>query len=478
MEATLGVPHVVIIGGGFAGLTAAKALRGAPVDVTLLDRTNHHLFQPLLYQVASAGLSPADIASPIRSILAHQKNARVLLAEVSRIDVAAKKVMVDGGELAYDFLIVAAGAHTNYFGHDDWEPFAPGLKSLEDAVEVRRRVLLAFERAERAEDEATRRRLLTFVVIGGGPTGVETSGAFSELSRFVLDKDFRSIQPKETRVILLEAGPRILAAFAEDLSRHAATQLQELGVEVRTGAMVTSIDDDGVHLGAERIETSTVVWAAGVSVTPLAGSLGTPLDRQGRAIVGADLTIAGHPEVFAIGDMAHFEQDGKPVPGVSPVAMQQARSAARAIKATLAGQPRKPFHYVDKGTMATIGRSRAVAEAKGIHLHGFIAWLAWLFVHIWYLIGFRNRVIVMFEWLWSYVTYKRGARLITGQRWDGARAALSLRGGHVHEQRGLPPPATEGAPLRIPAAPPAPAAPSVTSVTSVTRGATATSAAK
>jgi NADH dehydrogenase len=472
MEATLGVPHVVIIGGGFAGLTAAKALRGAAVDVTLVDRTNHHLFQPLLYQVASAGLSPADIASPIRSILAHQKNARVLLAEVSRIDVAAKKVMIDDGELAYDFLIVAAGAHTNYFGHDDWEPFAPGLKSLEDAVEVRRRVLLAFERAERAQDEATRRRLLTFVVIGGGPTGVETSGAFSELSKFVLDKDFRSIQPRETRVILLEAGPRILSAFPEDLSRHAVEQLQELGVEVRTGAMVTSIDDDGVHLGAERIETSTVVWAAGVSVTPLARSLGTPLDRQGRAIVGADLTIPGHPEVFAIGDMAHFEQDGKPVPGLSPVAMQQARSAARAIKATLAGQPRKRFRYVDKGTMATIGRSRAVAEAKGIHLHGFIAWLAWLFVHIWYLIGFRNRVIVMFEWLWSYVTYKRGARLITGQRWDGTRAALSLRGGHVREQRGLPPPATEGAPLR---APPMSAAPAVTGAA---RAASAPSAAK
>ena len=474
----MGVPHVVIIGGGFAGLTAAKALRGAPVDVTLLDRTNHHLFQPLLYQVASAGLSPADIASPIRSILAHQKNARVLLAEVSGIDVAAKKVFVDDGELAYDFLIVAAGAHTNYFGHDDWEPFAPGLKSLEDAVEVRRRVLLAFERAERTEDEATRRRLLTFVVIGGGPTGVETSGAFSELSRFVLDKDFRSIQPEETRVILLEAGPRILAAFPEDLSRHAVEQLQELGVEVRTGAMVTSIDDDGVHLGAERIETSTVVWAAGVSVTPLARALGTPLDRQGRAIVGADLTIPGHPEVFAIGDMAHFEQDGKPVPGLSPVAMQQARSAARAIKATLAGQPRKPFHYVDKGSMATIGRSRAVADAKGIHLHGFIAWLAWLFVHIWYLIGFRNRVIVMFEWLWSYVTYKRGARLITGQRWDGARAALSLRGGHVREKKGLPPPATEGAPLRIPTVPAAPAVTAAPAATSAARVTSAASAAK
>jgi NADH dehydrogenase len=478
MEATLGVPHVVIIGGGFAGLTAAKALRGAPVDVTLLDRTNHHLFQPLLYQVASAGLSPADIASPIRSILAHQKNARVLLAEVSRIDVNAKKVYVDEGELAYDFLVVAAGAHTNYFGHDDWEPFAPGLKSLEDAVEVRRRVLLAFERAERAGDEATRRRLLTFVVIGGGPTGVETSGAFSELSRFVLDKDFRSIKPEETRVILLEAGPRILAAFAEDLSRHAVEQLEELGVEVRTGAMVTAIDDDGVHLGAERIETSTVVWAAGVSVSPLARALGTPLDRQGRAVVGEDLTIPGHPEVFAIGDMAHFEQDGKPVPGLSPVAMQQARAVARSIKATLAGEPRRPFRYVDKGTMATIGRSRAVAEAKGIHLHGFIAWLAWLFVHIWYLIGFRNRVIVMFEWLWSYVTYKRGARLITGQRWDGSRAALSLRGGHVREQRGLPPPAGDGAPVRSPAALAAPAAPLAASGAPVATASGAPSAAK
>jgi NADH dehydrogenase len=423
---------VVIVGGGFGGLTAARALRRAPVQVTLIDRTNHHLFQPLLYQVASAGLSPADIASPIRSILARQKNTRVLLAEAARIDLGAKKIVLTDGELAYDYVILAAGMKTNYFGHDDWEPYAPGLKNLEDAIEVRRRVLLAFERAERETSEARRKQLLTFVVIGGGATGVETAGAFSELSRFVLDKDFRAIRPAETRVVLVEAGDRVLPAFPDDLSASARKQLESLGVEVRTGAKVTAITDDGVELGSERIPASTVVWGAGVSVTPLAKTLGVPLDRQGRVIVAKDVSIPGHPEAFAIGDMAHFDQDGQPLPGLSPVAMQQARSVAKSIRATIAGEPRKPFRYVDKGTMATIGRSRAVAEAKGIHMSGLIAWLAWLFVHIWFLIGFRNRVIVMFEWFWSYVTYKRGARLITGQRWDGSAAAMSLRGGHAH----------------------------------------------
>jgi NADH:ubiquinone reductase (H+-translocating) len=406
-------PRVVIVGGGFGGLVAAKALARVPVHVTVLDRTNHHVFQPLLYQVASAGLSPADIASPIRSILAHQRNANVHLATVTAIDLEKKRVVLADGEIPYDYVVIAAGARTNYFGHPEWEPFAPGLKSLEDAIEVRRRMLLAFEHAERTTDEKERQRLLTFVAIGGGATGVELAGAFAELRRFVLPEDFRAIRPEEARVILVEAGPRILPSFDPELSAKAVRQLEELGVVVRTGTRVTAIDARGLELGSERIDAATIVWAAGVEVSPIVKSLGVPLDPQGRVMVEGDLSLAGHPEAFAIGDVIHFEQEGKLMPGVSQVAMQGGKFVARAIKRTILGEPRGRFHYFDKGIMATIGRSRAVAEPFWIKLSGFISWLAWLMVHIWYLIGFRNRLIVMFEWFWAYVTYKRGARLIT-----------------------------------------------------------------
>ncbi len=428
--------QVVIIGGGFGGLEAAKALAGAPVDVTLIDRANYHLFQPLLYQVAMAGLSPAEIASPIRGIVAEDKHVRVVMGEVERVDREARRVHVGTDAFSYDFLIVAVGAKTSYFGHDDWEKYAPGLKRIEDALEIRRRVLLAFERAEREPDERARRHLLTFVVIGGGPTGVELAGAIAELARFVLGKDFRSIDPRESKVVLIEAGPRILPSFSAGLAQSAVEQLHELGAEVRTGARVVTIDERGIEiedgaeadelpgLGAggarERIGSATVVWAAGVKANPLAQALGVPTDRQGRVIVGQDCALPGHPEIFAIGDMARFEEKGQVLPGVSPVAMQQARYVAKIIRweCESAGRPpREPFSYFDKGSMATIGRSRAIAEARGIKMRGFIAWLAWLFIHIWYLIGFRNRLAVLLNWTWSYVSYKRGARLITSTGW-------------------------------------------------------------
>jgi NADH dehydrogenase len=431
--------RVVIVGGGFGGLEAAKALAGTDVAITLIDRANYHLFQPLLYQVAMAGLSPAEIASPIRAILAGQTNIRVVLGDVTHVDVDARTVEV-GREtkqtFGYDWLIVAVGAQTSYFGHDDWEVHAPGLKHLEDALEIRRRVLLAFERAEREPDARARRRLLTFAVIGGGPTGVELAGAIAELSHYVLARDFRSIDPRETKVVLVEAGERILPSFATSLGQSAVEQLQELGAEVRTRVRVVGIDDAGVSLesgdeadqlpglGAgrtrERIDSATVVWAAGVKANGLAQKLGAPTDRQGRVIVGSDCTIPGHPEVFTIGDMARFEEKGQVLPGVSPVAMQQARYVAKIIRWELESvghPPRSPFSYFDKGAMATIGRSRAIAEARGIKMHGFIAWLAWLFIHIWYLIGFKNRIMVLLNWTWSYVSYRRGARLITSTGW-------------------------------------------------------------
>lgn len=429
--------RVVIVGGGFGGLEAAKALDGEPVDVTLIDRSNYHLFQPLLYQVAMAGLSPAEIASPIRGILAEQQNVRVVLGTVTRVDLDAREVDVGDERYPYDWLVLAVGARTSYFGHDDWESNAPGLKHIEDALEIRRRVLLAFERAEREPDATERRKLLTFVVIGGGPTGVELAGAIAELARYVLSSDFRSIDPREAKVVLLEAGPRILTSFTPSLGQSAVEQLQELGAEVRTGMRVVAIDEEGVDIedGAEadelpglgtgrereRIGSATVVWAAGVKANNLAHQLGAPVDRQGRVIVLPDCSLPGHPEVFAIGDMARFEENGQVLPGVSPVAMQQARYVARLVRWELESDgrpPRKPFSYFDKGSMATIGRSRAIAEARGLKLHGFIAWLAWLFIHVWYLIGFRNRVAVLLNWMWSYVSYKRGARLITSTGWS------------------------------------------------------------
>lgn len=429
---------VVIVGGGFGGLEAAKALDGVDVDVLLLDRVNYHLFQPLLYQVAMAGLSPAEIASPIRGILADQKNVRVILGEVTNVDLETKTLKVGHLEqrVSYDWLILAVGAKSSYFGRDDeWERFAPGLKSIEDALEIRRRVLLAFERAERENDPNERRRLLTFVVIGGGPTGVELSGAIAELSRHVLSKDFRCVDPRHAKVVLVEAGPRILPSFPEDLSQSAVEQLAELGVEVMTSSRVVALDragvmldvgsaDDVPGLGAgrerERIVTDTIVWAAGVHANDLASSLGVPLDRHGRIIVQPDCSIGNHPNVFAIGDVARFEENGNVLPGVSPVAMQQGRYVARLIRneaATEAIVAREPFHYVDKGSMATIGRSRAIAWVRGLKMSGFLAWLAWLFVHLLYLIGFRNRLVVLLDWLWSYLSYKRGARLITATGW-------------------------------------------------------------
>ena len=431
--------HVVIVGGGFGGLEAAKALDSADVDVTLIDRANYHLFQPLLYQVAMAGLSPADIASPIRGILADQPNVRVVLGDVRRIDLDGRLVHVGDAMVGYDWLVLAVGAQTSYFGHDAWEAHAPGLKHIEDALEIRRRVLLAFERAEREPDARARRKLLTFAVIGGGPTGVELAGAIAELSRYVLGHDFRAIDPREAKVILVEAGPRILPSFATSLAQSAVEQLQELGAEVRTGVRVVDIDAGGVELESatdaddvpglgsgrtrERIGSGTVVWAAGVKASRLAQELGVPTDRQGRVIVESDCSLPGRPEVFAIGDMARFEEKGNVLPGVSPVAMQQARYVGKIIRWELESvgrPPREPFSYFDKGSMATIGRSRAIAEARGLKMHGFIAWLAWLFIHIWYLIGFRNRVAVLLAWTWSYLSYKRGARLITSTGWTPA----------------------------------------------------------
>ena len=413
-------PHVIIIGGGFGGLTAAQSLAGAPVRVTLIDRTNHHTFQPLLYQVAMAGLSPAEIAQPIRGILQAQHNAVVLMAEAARIDLAARQVaLVDGGTLSFDFLVLACGAETSYFGHDGWQPAAPGLKSIEDALEVRRRVLLAFEQAERESEETRRANLLSFVVIGGGPTGVELAGAVAELSKFVLDGDFRRIDPSVARVTLLEAGPRILPSFPPETSDSAVSQLHELGVDVRAGTRVTAIEQGGVLFRRadgeeERIGCSVTLWAAGVHANPLTATLGVPLDPAGRVRVRGDLSIPGHPRVFVVGDAARFDgKGGQPLPGVSPVAMQQARAVARSIRRAMVGKETVAFSYLDKGSMATIGRRRAVAVIDRMRLSGLLAWLAWLIVHIWYLIGFKNRVVVMTIWAWSYVTYRRGARLIT-----------------------------------------------------------------
>ncbi len=400
------------------------------MQVTLIDRRNHHLFQPLLYQVAMAGLSPAEIAVPIRSVLRKQTNVRVLLAEASSVDLAARVVQLkEAPALHYDYLVVATGSTTNYFGHDAWPRVAPGLKSIEDAIEIRRRVLLAFEAAEREPDPLKQRRHLTFVVIGGGPTGVELAGAIAELAGYVLGRDFRSIRAEITRVVLIEGGDRVLGGFSEQTSRSAAQSLQEMGVEVRTSVRVTQIDEQGVAVGDTRIEAATVLWAAGVAAAPLTRQLGVPVDRGGRIVVESDCSIPGHPEVFCIGDAAAFVREGssETLPGVSPVAMQQGRFVAREITRSLRQAPRQRFQYKDKGSMATIGRSRAVVEVGKLHLSGGIAWLVWLLVHIYYLIDFRNRLLVLIDWAWAYFAYARGARLITGEA-AGAPVALPAAG--------------------------------------------------
>jgi NADH dehydrogenase len=413
----LRVPHVVIVGGGFGGLWAARALRRAPVTVTVVDRRNHHIFQPLLYQVATATLSPADIASPIRQVLRKQGSTEVRMAEVTNVDTARKEVVfADGDRMEYDYLIVATGATHAYFGHPEWEPIAPGLKTLEDATEIRRRFLLAFEAAEQEEDPEEQRALLTFVVIGGGPTGVEMAGSMAETARRSIARDFRHIDPARARIMLLEGGPRLLAAYPETLSQYAAEALQLRGVEVRTGSIVTDVQPDHVRVGDEVIRTRNVVWAAGVTASPLGKCLGVPTDRVGRVQVLPDLSVPGHPEVFVIGDLASLDgDDGRPLPGVAQVAMQMGRRAASNIVVSIEGGVREAFHYKDKGSMAVMGRRAAVLHMGRVKMTGALAWWGWLLIHIFFLVGFRNRISVFTQWAWSYVTWQRGARLITGE---------------------------------------------------------------
>lgn len=418
-------PHVVIIGGGFGGLDAARVFDGKPVRVTLLDRHNYHLFQPLLYQVATASLSPGDIASPIRWVLRRQQNVQVLLADVRSIDPARKIVVHDRGEIAYNYLIIAAGAAHSYFGHDEWAAFAPGLKTLDDALEIRRDLLLAFEAAEREQDADARRRLLTFAIVGGGATGVELAGALAEIARHSLAKDFRSIHPESARIVLLEGAPHLLSAFPDRLREDARRSLERLGVEVHTGSIVTHIDADGVTWRAaaappdappERIDARTVLWAAGVAASPIARSLGVPLDRAGRVKAEPTLAVPGRTDVFVAGDICALEQDGQLLPGVAQVAMQEGKHAALNVLRAIRGDAPQPFRYRDYGTMAVIGRGSAVADVAGVKAAGFLAWLFWLFLHIFWLIGFRNRIAVFTEWAWAYVTFQRRVRLITGER--------------------------------------------------------------
>jgi NADH dehydrogenase len=412
-------PRVVVIGAGFAGLNAAKALANAPVDVTVVDRKNHHTFQPLLYQVALAVLSPAEIASPVRTVLRHAANTEVLLGEVKGFDLQKRLVylgnaLLDDLALPYDYLIVAAGATHAYFGHPEWEEFAPGLKTLEDATEIRRRILMAFETAERELFAGRTPPPLNFVVVGAGPTGVELAGAISDIAGRHLTKEFRSIDPRKSRIILLEGGPRVLPTYPADLSASAERQLKDMGVEVRTNAMVTNIEQGVVSVGKEKIPASVILWGAGVSASPLGKLLGVPVDKAGRVIVQPDLTVPGHPEVFVTGDLASaVRHNGQPVPGVAPAAIQMGKFAASQIKRSVAGQPRERFEYWDKGSLATIGRSRAVADFGKLHISGYFAWLAWLFIHLLFLIGFRNRLFVISEWAWAYLTYNHSARLIT-----------------------------------------------------------------
>ena len=426
--------RIVIVGAGFAGLNAAKRLRSVRgIDVTVIDRENHHLFQPLLYQVAMAALSPADIAVPIRTLLV-APNIRVIKATVQRIEVERRCVVTDTGEFPYDYLLLACGAQHAYFGHEEWEPYAPGLKNLPQATEIRRRVLEAFEAAERETSAEARRRWLTFVVVGGGPTGVELAGAIGEMSRYTLARDFRSIDPRQTRVVLVEAGPRILSTFDSKLAARAMRDLESLGVQVWTGAAVTDISDEGVTIGTEKLAAATVLWAAGVQAAEVGRTLGVPLDRAGRVIVGPDLSIPGHSEVFVVGDLAHAQgADGKPLPGVALVAMQQGFYFAAVVKREAnASKPpaREPFRYIDLGAMATIGRSRAIAEFGRMRFTGWFAWWFWLIVHIYRLSGFRNRLSVLIQWAWSYLTFSRGARLIVGKEWR----AYAPRGANIEKR--------------------------------------------
>ncbi|HEV8347619.1 MAG TPA: NAD(P)/FAD-dependent oxidoreductase [Vicinamibacterales bacterium] len=413
----MSIPHVVIIGGGFGGLFAARAFDGAPVKVTLLDRHNYHLFQPLLYQVAMAELSPADVASPIRWILRGQENVEVLLAEVVTIDPAGERLLLDHDEpVSFDYLILAPGATHSYFGHNEWAARAPGLKTLEDALAIRQRVLMAFEAAERTSDPDEQRRLLTFVIIGGGPTGVELAGALAEIARHSLRTDFRRIRPESSRIILLEGSPHVLGTFPDPLRDAARRSLERLGVEVRTQAIVTGVDERGVTIGADRIDAQTVLWAAGIAASPLAKSLGVPLDRAGRIAAEPTLLVPGHPRIFVVGDLCAFVDNGRPLPGVAQVAMQQGAHAAGNIRRAIDGKPLEPFHYKDYGIMATIGRGAAVGDIFGMKISGFLAWVVWLFLHIFWLIGFRNRIAVMGEWAWAYLTFQRRVRLITSDR--------------------------------------------------------------
>jgi NADH dehydrogenase len=424
-------PKVVIVGAGFGGLNAAKSLAKADVQLTVIDRSNFHTFQPLLYQVATAGLSPGEIAAPIRSIIGPHKNTAVLMSEVTGFDLLRKVVKTPEREFRYDYLIVAAGATHSYFGHEDWEPFAPGLKTIEDALEIRRRVLLAFELAERQAAAGEPPSDINFVVIGGGPTGVELAGNLAEISRHALAHQFRSIDPTRTHILLVEGGPRILPAYTDDLSSSAEQQLRNLGVEVRTSTLVTQVEAGAVRVGSTRLPATVIIWAAGVAASPLGRKLGVPIDRAGRVEVEPDLTIPGHPEVFVIGDLAAVKAaDGNLLPGVAPAAMQQGKYVAKLIRQEVdagtalpgrssgsSGPNRRPFHYWDKGSLATIGRAAAIAQFGKIHISGFVAWLSWLFIHILFLIGFRNRLLVLIQWAWSYVTYERSARLITGSKY-------------------------------------------------------------
>lgn len=411
-------PHVLILGGGFGGLWATRALASAPVRVTLVDRTNHHLFQPLLYQVAMAGLSAPDIAAPLRHILRRQRNVTVRMDEAREIDVEAHRVTLANGALDYDYLVVATGARHAYFGHDDWAPFAPGLKTLDDAVLIRRRMLEAFESAERESDPQRRAEWLNFVIIGGGPTGVELAGTLAEIAHHTLPREFRDSDPRSARIHLIEAGPRVLASMPEALSAKARIQLERLGVSVSTGDAVTGIDEGGVTLGERRIAARTVLWAAGVAASRLGAQLGAERDRAGRVKVEPDLSLREHPEVFVIGDLASVMQAGVPVPGIAPAAKQMGAFVAQAIRARTANRSPAAFRYRDYGNLATVGRMAAVVDVHGLRISGAVAWLFWLIAHIFFLIGFRNRLIVMIDWTWSYFTYQRNARIIIGSEAD------------------------------------------------------------